>query len=340
MKKTFVANLGMHILELEITTRCNLNCKHCYNRNYKPIDLPLEKIEEFYKFADENHIKSFIISGGEAIMYPEFDKLVDFIKKNKRSFRLVLQTNGTQISPEKYNMLKNFDLIHISYDPIENVRLAGNKNLDLAVELKKHGIKSYLFCTIHNKNYTMIDQIIEDANKAKIDIGFNVCVPTDEYNTGNLLSHEEFYEVEKKLDKNYKEGKILRFTSPLISVLNPSRKGNGTKISGGCTAGIASCVVNPSGDVLPCPFFRIKVGNVFKESLEKIWFGSPILAELRNRKQLKEPCQSCEYLSYCGGCRHRGYRINKNFTDCDPMCYKEKLKPSGHHFRKTNSDGS
>lgn len=323
MKEISDANLGMHILEIEITTRCNLNCKHCYNRNYTQIDMPLKKIQQFYNFAKEYKVKNFIISGGEAIMHPEFDKLMTFIRKNPHAFRLVLQTNGTQITSEKYEILRNFNLIHISYDPVESVRLLGSKNLKLAVDLKKNGIKSYLFCTIHKKNFHLINDIVADANKAGIDIGFNVCVPT-ENNEKNLLSKDEFSKVEEKLFDYFKKGKILRFTSPLTAVFNPLFRGSFTKIKGGCTAGIGSCIIAPNGDVLPCPFFRIKAGNAFEESLKKIWFESPIFSKLRNRKELKEPCHSCEYLSYCGGCRHRAYEQKHDFTDCDPMCYKEK----------------
>lgn len=45
------------------------------------------------------------------------------------------------------------------------------------------------------------------------------------------------------------------------------------KIKGGCTAGIASCTILSNGDVIPCPFFRKVVGNVYDEELENIWFG-------------------------------------------------------------------
>ena len=31
--------LSMHMLGLEITTKCNLNCLHCYNRGNKNLDM-------------------------------------------------------------------------------------------------------------------------------------------------------------------------------------------------------------------------------------------------------------------------------------------------------------
>ena len=52
--------LSMHLLELEITTRCNLNCLHCYNRGEGNIDLPLEQVIKYINFANDNEVNTLI----------------------------------------------------------------------------------------------------------------------------------------------------------------------------------------------------------------------------------------------------------------------------------------
>lgn len=63
--------LSMHILELEITTRCNLNCLHCYNRGYENMDMPYEQIIKYINFANENSVSTLVISGGEASLHKD-----------------------------------------------------------------------------------------------------------------------------------------------------------------------------------------------------------------------------------------------------------------------------
>lgn len=37
---------GLHILEIEVTKRCNLNCKHCYVGGNQAVDLDDELIKK------------------------------------------------------------------------------------------------------------------------------------------------------------------------------------------------------------------------------------------------------------------------------------------------------
>jgi radical SAM protein with 4Fe4S-binding SPASM domain len=317
----------MHLLEVEITTRCNLDCKHCYNRNYQKIDLPVEKFKELYHFANEHGVWSFIISGGEALLSPYFDEIAFFIKNTPHKFRLVLQSNGLLLTDDKIiEKIKIFDLIHISYDITEDVREKGNRNLETARKLLDKGIKCYLFATVHKKNRRLIEEMASRANDLDIPIGFNICVPAEHLDDSFLMSKEEFMETEKKLFSLYKNGKILRYSSPLIALLDESKKGDWQGIKGGCSAGIASCIVSPAGELYPCPFFRTSAGNIFNDSLEKLWLASELFAQLRERRKIKDPCGSCEYLSYCGGCRKRAFKSFGDLQSVDPMCYKNLLE--------------
>lgn len=66
MSQTCDANLSLHLLEVEITTRCNLRCKHCYSRTQNVVDMPLDRIVDLIQFAERHKVYSVVISGGEA----------------------------------------------------------------------------------------------------------------------------------------------------------------------------------------------------------------------------------------------------------------------------------
>lgn len=327
MTKTSDAHLGMHILEVEITNQCNLNCKHCYNRDQNPANLPAQKIEQLYQFANKHSVWRFVISGGEALIHPDFDRIARYIEKNRGSTSAVLQTNGSLIHEAMIDRIRMFDVIHISYDLARDVRTSGYENYEKAILLKRNGLNSYLFSTIHKKNRHLIAEMVDKAHQADIPIGFNICLPTTNLDDSYIMSQTEIMETERILLNYYNNGKILRYTSPLTAVWEPSKKQEKfTKILGGCTAGIAACVVDPSGDVLPCPFLRLSGGNINKQKLENIWEHSPLFAQIRDRGSYDQPCGSCQFLAFCGGCRMRAYVSTGSLTGSDPMCYIHKTQ--------------
>lgn len=321
MKETRVASLGLHMLELEITSRCNLSCRHCYNRQHKIFDLPLKEIKKYYNFSNKNGIDSLIISGGEALLHPYFNQLCDFIASHPRKFRLVLQTNGNLISTWPLEKIRLFDVIHISFDIVDAVRENSINNIMIAKNLIKNKIKSYIFVTVHKKNYFLIDKIVSLANKNKVPVGFNICLSDNSENIFTL-DKKIFKQIEKKLYTLSKNGSILNYTGPLAALLDKNKNVGFHGSLGGCIAGLASLVIAYNGDIFPCPFLRLKLGSIFKDDLKKLWLKSNTLQLMRSRQQYDEPCGSCTYLSYCGGCRKRAIVASGHLLGSDPYCYR------------------
>jgi radical SAM protein with 4Fe4S-binding SPASM domain len=288
--------------------------------------MPVGQVLSLLEFAEEKGISSFVISGGEASLHPEFDQLAESLLEKKTTVRTVLQTNGIA-SIKSRNLLKAFKVIHISYEPdgSDVRRVVGEKLIDFALDLKGGGIYTYLFATIHQGNIDKIDAMVESANKVGLDIGFNLCVPTHESPELALLPKQTL-EVSKKLYNLFLQKKILRFTSPLIAILQGKESDKYIGNRGGCTAGIAACSVTVDGDVIPCPFFRAVVaGNIHQQSLERIWLDSSAFKLLRDRSKFNEPCGYCKHLSFCGGCRRRSFDLSGNLTGHDPGCFVRLL---------------
>ena len=319
MLKTNDATLGLHLLEVEITTRCNLDCLHCYNRTNRNQDLPLAEIIRLINFAERNSVSKFIISGGEAVMHPEFKELVRFLKVNKPKLKMVIQSNG-RIAKTDINLLKVFDIIHLSFDVSDSSvrQISAENTLATARKFLAAGIYSYLFATIHPGNVDKIDWMVEVANRNAIDIGFNLCIPGEKEEL--RLTHKQKQMLVLKLHDLYVKKKTLRFTSPFAAIAKGQETANYIGIKGGCTAGVAACVILPNGDVIPCPFFRLKAGNIYEQDLREIWFRSEVFAGVRDRSLFEEPCGTCRYLSYCGGCRARAYAQNNKLNGFDSEC--------------------
>lgn len=316
--------LWMHLLEIEITTRCNLNCKHCYNRENKNIDIPYDELIYYINFANDNNVSKLVISGGEACLHKDFKKLCEYMKKNRKKLKnikkIVLQSNGL-IGNFDMSLLKGFDMIHLSFDVDNNEarEISSQKTLELANRIKEAGINCYLFATVHSKNIDYIDEIIEMANKSGNQIAFNLCCDTG-HNAEFLLTKKQKIDTIKKLLKYEKEGKINNLKHPYANALKglcvPADE---YKVKGGCTAGIATCTILANGDVIPCPFLRVVAGNIHDNKLEDIWFNSPLFKKLRNREKY-DTCGKCKYIAYCGGCRKSALQTSNSITGMDLNC--------------------
>lgn len=55
-----------------------------------------------------------------------------------------------------------------------------------------------------------------------------------------------------------------------------------TRFQRGCLAGVSYGCILPNGDVHPCPYFPIKVGNTRTQKFSALWKSHPLFKELRD----------------------------------------------------------
>lgn len=83
-------------MEIQTLGLCNLNCKNCsalvdfdYNKNYY---ISMEEIIEILKVATKSKYKIIVITGGEAILHPKIEEIVQVIFD--AGFMIWMNTNG------------------------------------------------------------------------------------------------------------------------------------------------------------------------------------------------------------------------------------------------------
>jgi radical SAM protein with 4Fe4S-binding SPASM domain len=95
---------------------------------------------------------------------------------------------------------------------------------------------------------------------------------------------------------------------------------------GGCGAGRFYLSVEPNGDIYPCVFFphtaKVRVGNILRDDLQKLWSENKVLNDLRNKDLLKGACGTCESRNVCGGCRARAIQYFDDYHAPDPGCIR------------------
>ena len=112
-------------LHLKLTNACNARCKFCVEQNSrcnenakyyaKQVDRMLTEMER------EGILYSVSVTGGEPLLFKEFDSLCDVLRKHDIKF-LTMNTNGTYLKSHMDKIDGLFDFIDISRHSISDKR--------------------------------------------------------------------------------------------------------------------------------------------------------------------------------------------------------------------------
>ncbi|MFZ2414955.1 MAG: radical SAM protein, partial [Minisyncoccia bacterium] len=269
---------------------------------------------------------SFVtISGGEPLLIGEsvFDVARDMKKYCKRIF---LTTNGQLIKNFPAYLFNAFDDVQISLDGTREIheKIRGANTFENAIEsaiyLKLSGIHVTLLMTLNCLNKNILKETYAIAKRLEIPFGAERMTPIGNGKSMKSISSKEWKGLLKLIVENE-----ISCRDPLRFIFkNNLKKINSYKITGGCTAGIASLVINSNLDIYPCVRLRIPVGNLKNRSLEDIWMNSEILNKFRNRSAFNGKCGLCRYRNICGGCRADAFALTGDYLGSDTTCWLEE----------------
>lgn len=322
------------IISWNTTQACNLRCVHCYrDAGTKRMDeLTTEQGKKLLSEMADAGFKIIILSGGEPLMRPDIYELIAHARSV--GTRPVLGTNGVLITPDVAKRLKEAGLAvaGISLDSCNPVKHNQFRQSDTAWESTVAGIKAckeaelkfQIHTTVMDWNEPEITDITDFAVKMGA-IAHHVffLVPTGRgKEIENTTLKTEQYEslLTRILAKQATVPIELKPTCAPQFMRIAKQQNISMRFTRGCLAGTAYCVITPSGDVQPCPYLPIKVGNVKETPFDEIWETSSVFDELRH-ESLKGGCGKCGYDKICGGCRARAYYYsNGDYLAEEPWC--------------------
>ena len=342
----------------DLTHACNLNCKHCYQRadDTLPDELTTEEAKCLIEELADANVVALAFSGGEPLLRSDFYELAAYAQS--LGIYVALATNGTLITKEVAKRLKEINISYVeisldgasakTHDEFRGIPRIFDRTIEGIKNCVEVGLYTCIATTATKFNLNEIQETYELALSlgCKRQMIFNF-VPTGrgvhmadldlspekreqllEQNYTNLVSGSgcdvlgtapQFARIALKFAKRIKG-------RPLVSAhfATPTNLGEHTRLLaeflGGCGAGRVYCAIEPNGDVLPCVFMPIKVGNIREKPFLEIWRTSQVLRDLRDRSRLKGHCGECEYRYVCGGCRARAYGYFGDYDMPDPGC--------------------
>ena len=334
---TLSAPLELH---WEVTGRCNLNCRHCYNRSGLFQSEPdLTQLRTVVSELQFTRLRGIIISGGEPLMRNDLQSIIELVRS--LTLDLVLSTNGTLVTENNIQWIAELcDCVNVSldgpdsrtYDEFRGQSGAFDKCLKGLRLLVKKGPPVVIQTTISRTNIDCLDEIghliMNEGAKVWI-VRLPVYSGRAKDNESHFMKREEIVQKEPYLAeiRSKYQAKLEKITignslmwtyeEPYASCV----QGEGMIT---CAAGTILAALKPDGCLVPCALFGdtdFKSRPVWGGAFLEEWNNAECFQLMRRITSTQIPlCHSCSHLLRCtAGCRAKAY-ISGSLYSPDPDC--------------------
>jgi putative heme d1 biosynthesis radical SAM protein NirJ2 len=332
------------IASWNVTNKCNLFCEHCYRDAGKKIENELNTQEGkgLLNEIAKAGFKLMVFSGGEPFLRKDIIELTQHAANI--GLRPVYGSNGTLLT---YNLAKKIkeaggSSVAISVHMLEEGKLdkfcgvkgAFNKSIEAMKNCSEVGLPFQVNTTVFDRNIDDIEKICDLAKEMGArshHILFLVPTGRAKNIEEESLREKEYEKLIRRLLKKRQDLNIdIKPTcAPQFMRIAKQLNIDTGRYTRGCLAGISYCSIIPNGDVWPCPYLPLKVGNIRETPFSKIWSESPVFKKMRTL-EYEGKCGICEFKNICGGCRARAYFYYNDYMEHEPWCsYKQGMSDNG-----------
>lgn len=331
-----------YMIDWAITNRCNLNCLHCRGMDRKELDSRtiLRVAEEIPSLKP----RWVIIEGGEPLLRKELFEIIETIHKS--NIKIYLISNGMLFNEDLVRRFAELDVnLMISIDgadreSYEKIRRGASfEKLKKSVVLaNEYGVLDSCPITIGKHNHSQIDKMfkfVKEIGYKKITfLGLKPCRDYEKY-VLNGEEYENFFFSVVRNQKDYQMDVYVDepFFKPFLKEHHINYSPNPE--NGIIVPDVSHCIfgeymfIETNGDIKPCTFAPVAIGNVNERSLNEIWKdmqNSELIKKIKDFSMREGFCGECKYLYECGGCRSRTFGLTGNWNGTDLSCpLKEEI---------------
>jgi Predicted Fe-S oxidoreductases len=258
------------IIQFQCNYACNFHCLHCSAKRFQgkknARQMSVNEVRNLARQADEMGLARFVMTGGEPLIFKDFDAFVQAIDPQK--FYINVDTNGWFLDNKRAAHLKKIgvDRIQLSIDSLDpaehdhfrqakgsharameaiNAALAAGLDIFIQTVVTKQRLYSQEFM-----------EFIDYFNKRGIGVFVTYAKPVGAWE-GNLdiLVNRKDMDYFRELEKKHN---VYTHLTPAYG------------LDMGCIAVKGMISVTQYGDVMPCPYIHTTIGNIFDEPLKDI----------------------------------------------------------------------
>ena len=258
------------IIQFQYDYTCNFRCVHCSVKRFqgkkKGRFFTISDVKELSRQADEMGLAQIVITGGEPLVFPDFDDIVKAIDPQK--FWIVSDTNGWFLDAERAKHLKSIgvDKIQLSLDSLSATehdefrrKVGSHERCIRAIDAALNAGLNIIVQTVVSKQRVRSKEFIEfleflNGKGVGVFVTYAKPVGSWEGNFDVLVDRDDM-DYMRELEKKYN----------VFTHLTPSYG-----LNLGCIAVKRMVSITKYGDVMPCPYIHTSLGNFFKEPLKDI----------------------------------------------------------------------
>lgn len=330
---------GWSNVVFEMTYRCSERCIHCYNMGSTHYETDIDRrgdreelsLYEYKQTIDqllEIGLFKVCITGGDTFSNSKIWDVLEYLYEMEVAVEIY--TNGISITNQIDRLVSLYPRIvgMTVYSAIEDVhdritRVHGSlqKTLYSMKQLAELAVPLQLKCCVFNVNF--------ESYKSVYTLAKELCaLPQIEINIKNTLDGNKYASkclrlTDEQYEELFRDPNIYPFiTSESLDNLIPRDfKKNA------CNTGISSCTLTPEGDIIPCPAFHLKFGNIRQSSILEILNGK----ELRKWKEITlndyTECGTHEFCDFCSICPGENYSDTSNpLKPSENKCFMAKKR--------------
>jgi len=315
LKESLKWNPTLMSFQIELTSRCNERCIHCYIPHENKIDDIDPAL--FYDVLDQCRdmgLLNLTLSGGEPMVHKNF---ADFLRKTKDyDFSVGILSNLTLLNDEIIDAIKSSRLSYLqtslysmkpeTHDTITKLPGSFYKTRDNILRLIDNEIAVQISCPTMKQNKNDYKDVINWAREHKCkSVTDYIMMARYDHTTDNLDNRLSLDEVGKVI------GDIIENDTAYQADIIAGDFSERPKVDRSddivCSVCVSSLCMVANGNVYPCVGWQDNVcGNLNETPLSVIWESSPKVKYLRSLRKRNFPkCLDCGDRSFCTMCMVR-----------------------------------
>ncbi len=302
--------------QMELTSRCNETCRHCYLPPSRiKQDMETSMVLDLLDQLAAMGTLSVTLSGGECLLHPDFISILERARNN--DFLITVLSNLTRLTDDHAAILKacNVSLVQASLystEPAEHdaiTRVAGShaKTVSAIEKLRLLDVPVQISCPVMRTNAHSYKKVLAWAYKRRMKA----------YTDHIMMARSDFTQDNLDARINEQETEILLREMAVhdleyranLRAAPPSDNEGDTGEQPLCGVGLDNLCVAADGMFYPCSGWQgYPLGNAKLMTIEKVWNHSPELHRLRRITRKDFPtCMSCDARKFCAMCLVRNF---------------------------------
>ncbi|MHB8108611.1 MAG: radical SAM protein [Syntrophorhabdaceae bacterium] len=335
-----------------VTTRCQLNCRHCWVTRNQPQASQAER-ERIARRLAESNICRLSLSGGEVTLLPDLQNIISILKSTHTPICIYTNAiNPPGVGSDSWLKLWDFetDYVQVSLDGGNAREFEGQRGKDTFTSflegvqlLHRLGVRTMAHFVATPFNGGSVHSAAKLASELGC-AGFSAELFYPEgkaasisYNVAQKTAMDFNASMEQMLldiqlmNGPMEIGVAIPVMAPFPSFLQQHKPANVRPLRTPMKNGAIHCFVTPAGKVVPFnhldPNEDLACGSLLEQDLDEIWKNGPGFTDSPEYRDLSNTrCAACPDFWFCGGGREdRAYGFYGTYNAPDPYCHRIRL---------------